>query len=208
MSRNRDRIYHYNYFDTETAVFNQLSIFDIDLTEWEISRRYFSDKAELKDHELVLSQYWYRDFEQGVPSGFEKKDVMEFPVEEEKDYFLKEWKEPDQLSFGELRQYIHQIDESGFETTSFKVDLNFKVSFPFACLIVALLGIPFAFKMGKRGALVGIGLSIVIAMVYWGAIGIFRSLGYANYLNAFLAAWGPNLIFGLAGLYLFFTLKK
>ena len=72
---------------------------------------------------------------------------------------------------------------------------------------MVLLGIPFAFTMGKRGALVGIGLSIAIAMVYWGGIGIFRSLGYVNYLNSFLAAWAPNLIFGLAGLYLLFTLR-
>ena len=62
----------------------------------------------------------------------------------------------------------------------------------------------------SRGILIcstGIGMSIVIAMIYWGAIGIFKSLGYANYLNAFLAAWGPNLIFGLAGLYLLFTVR-
>jgi len=61
--------------------------------------------------------------------------------------------------------------------------------------------------MGRKGALVGIGLSIVIAIVYWAAIAIFRGLGNASYLNAFLAAWGPNLIFGLAGLYLVFTLR-
>jgi lipopolysaccharide export LptBFGC system permease protein LptF len=72
---------------------------------------------------------------------------------------------------------------------------------------MTLLGVPFAFSMGKRGTLVGIGLSIVIAMVYWGAIGVFKSLGYVNFLNAFLAAWGPNLVFGLAGLYLIFRVR-
>jgi lipopolysaccharide export LptBFGC system permease protein LptF len=72
---------------------------------------------------------------------------------------------------------------------------------------MTLLGIPFAFSMGKRGTLVGIGLSIAIAMVYWGAIGIFKGFGNLNYLNVFLAAWGPCLIFGLIGLYLLFTLR-
>ena len=46
-----------------------------------------------------------------------------------------------------------------------------------------------------------------IAMVYWGAIAVFRSLGYVNYLDPFLAAWGPTLIFGAVGLYLISTLK-
>ena len=61
--------------------------------------------------------------------------------------------------------------------------------------------------MGKRGTLFGIGLSVGIAVVYWVAVGVFRELGYANFLSPFLAAWGPNLIFGLVGLYLLFTLK-
>ena len=99
------------------------------------------------------------------------------------------------------------IEEKNFDTTRFKVDLSNKVSFPLACLIMILLAVPFAFSMGKKGTLVGIGLSVVIAMVYWGMIGIFKNLGYVNYLNAFLASWGPNLIFGMIGVFLLFTRK-
>jgi lipopolysaccharide export LptBFGC system permease protein LptF len=44
-------------------------------------------------------------------------------------------------------------------------------------------------------------------MIYWGAIGVFRSLGYVNYLSPFLAAWGPTLIFGSIGIYLISTLR-
>jgi lipopolysaccharide export LptBFGC system permease protein LptF len=44
-------------------------------------------------------------------------------------------------------------------------------------------------------------------MIYWGALGVFRSLGYVGFLSAFLASWGPNLIFGTAGLYLLFRLR-
>ena len=72
---------------------------------------------------------------------------------------------------------------------------------------MALLAIPFAFSMGKRGALAGLGLSIAVAMIYWGALGVFRSLGYVNFLSAFLSSWGPNIIFGLIGLYLLFRLR-
>ena len=111
------------------------------------------------------------------------------------------------MSYGELRGYIQEIQERGFETVKFKVDLNYKITFPLASFIMTLLGISFAFTMGKRGTLVGVGLSMVIAMVYWGAIGIFKSLGYVNYLSPFLAAWGPALIFGSVGIYLISTLR-
>jgi lipopolysaccharide export LptBFGC system permease protein LptF len=53
--------------------------------------------------------------------------------------------------------------------------------------------------MGRKGTLVGVGLSVVIAMAYWGTFAIFRSLGAAGVLTPFLGAWGANLLFGLAG---------
>lgn len=111
------------------------------------------------------------------------------------------------MSFSELKTHIAELKDRNFETRDFEVDLVYKTSFPLACLIMALMGIPFAFSMGKRGALVGLGLSLAIAMVYWGAIGIFKNLGHVGYLAPSLAAWGPNLIFGLAGLYLIFSLR-
>jgi len=206
LSKDRNRIYHYNYFDPQKSVFNQLQIYDFD-SSWSFKRRIFSEKAYLNDGHLSLANCWEREFVDGKLVKFEKEEKMEIPQIEDKSYFLKEWKEPSQMSFGELRQYIREIEERDFNTVRFKVDLLYKTSFPAASLVMTLLAIPFAFSMGKRGTLVGIGLSVAIAIVYWGTIGIFQGLGYLSYLNAFLAAWSPNLIFGLAGLYLVFTLR-
>ena len=207
MGKERNRIYYYNYFDPKAFIFNKLSIYDINISSWSFKKRIYSEKGILRGKKLSLINCWYREFVDRKPIKFESKKEMDLAPVEERNYFLKEWNEPDQMSYGRLKSYIKEIEERGFETTKFKVDLNYKISFPLASLIMTLIGIPFAFSMGKRGALVGIGLSIVIAMIYWGTIGIFKSLGYLNYLNAYLAAWAPNLIFGLIGLYLIFTLR-
>jgi len=207
LSKEKNRIYHYNYFDPAKSVFSQLSIYEFDPSTWSFKRRIYSERGYLSEGHLSLVNCWYRDFVNGRPTKFEKREKIDLPAVEDRSYFLKEWKEPDQMSYRELGQYIEGLEERGFETVKFKVDLSYKISFPLASLVMTLLGIPFAFSMGKRGTLVGIGLSIVIAMIYWGTIGIFKSLGYLDYLNVFLAAWGPNLIFGLVGLYLLFTLR-
>ncbi len=207
LSKDKDRIYYYNYFDPVNSIFSQLSIYDVDLATWSFKKRIYSEKATLRGFKLSLEDCWYRDFEQGLPVRFEQKEEMGMIVVEGRNYFLKRRKEPDQMSYGELREYIADIEERGFETQRFEVALNYKISFPLATLIMTLIGIPFAFSMGKRGTLVGIGLSVVIAMVYWGTIAVFRGLGNADYLNAYLAAWGPNLIFGLLGIYLIFALR-
>ncbi|NIM57798.1 MAG: LptF/LptG family permease [Candidatus Aminicenantes bacterium] len=207
LSKEKNRIYHYNYFDLQKSVFSQLSIYDFDPSAWSFQRRIYSERGYLRNGHLSLENCWSRDFVNGIPTGFEKKEKIDLLDAEDKDHFKKRYKEPEQMSYTELRQYIEELEERDFDTVRFKVDLNYKVSFPLASLIMTLLGIPFAFSMGKKGTLVGIGLSIAIAMIYWGGIGVFKSIGYLNYLSAFLAAWGPNLIFGLIGLYLLFTLR-
>jgi lipopolysaccharide export system permease protein len=49
--------------------------------------------------------------------------------------------------------------------------------------------------------------NIVIGIVYWATIGIFKALGENGLLAPVLAAWAPNLLFAAAGLYLIFTLE-
>jgi LPS export ABC transporter permease LptF/LPS export ABC transporter permease LptG len=207
LGREKNRIYHYDFFDPGPSVFSRLSIFDIDLASWALSGRTYAEKAYLKEDRLRLVEGWKRTFSGTLPASFEVQPERELAGVETKSYFLKEWKEPVQMTYSELRKYTAEVEEMGFEASRFKVDLNTKISFPFVCLIMTLLGVPFAFSMGTRGTLVGIGLSIVIAMVFWGAIGVFRSLGYVNFLGPFLAAWTPNLIFGLIGVYLLFRLR-
>ena len=77
---------------------------------------------------------------------------------------------------------------------------------PAVCLVMTLIGVPFSFVVGRKGALYGIGISILFAIVYWGCLGIFEALGNNALLPAALAACAPNLLFGTVGLYLMLTL--
>jgi LPS export ABC transporter permease LptF/LPS export ABC transporter permease LptG len=207
LSKKKNRIYHYSYYDPIAELFSQLSVYDINLPTWSLERRIYADKAHLDGNTLWFIKGWSRNFTGELASRFEVFNEIGLRLDEESGYFVKEWKEPALMNYRELKKYTAEIEEMGFETTRFKVDLSSKISFPFVSLVMALLAIPFAFSMGKRGTLVGLGLSIVIAMVYWGALGVFRSLGYVNFLSAFLSSWGPNLIFGPVGLYLLFRLR-
>jgi LPS export ABC transporter permease LptF/LPS export ABC transporter permease LptG len=208
LSRNKGRIYHYSYYDIQTNVFSQLSVYDMNQADWSLARRLYADKAALRGNVLGLSKGWERSFGSGgFDARFEEFQGLDIRLAEEPGYFAKESKEPSLMSYQELGKYSREVGQMGFETTRFRVDLMAKLSFPLVSLIMTLLAIPFAFSMGKRGALVGLGLSIAIAMIYWGALGVFKSLGYVKFLSPFLAAWGPNLLFAPIGLYLLFRLR-
>ena len=208
VNKAKDRFYNFGYFDPGRNAFGRLTLYDLDPAGWTVRRRLFAERAYIRDKTLRLEKGWSWNFAEDAPVRFEPITGLDLPLGEGRDFFMKKGKEPSQMSLGELRSYIREVRDLGFDTVRYRVDFQYKISFPFVCVIMTLLGIPFAFSMGKRGTLVGIGLSLVIAMVYWGAMGLFKGLGYAGSLNVVLAAWGPNIIFGLAGLYGMLTLRS
>lgn len=207
MGRGGQKMYFYRYFDPLAAVFSKLMTFEFNELNWSLERQWFARKAALKDKKLVLSQGWVREFKGSKMTSFREFEKVEISPVEERSYFIKERKIPEQMTFKELRNYIREVQAQGFESRHFEVDFQMKFSFPLACLVMILLALPFAFSMGQRGALVGLGTSVIIAIIYWGAIGIFRGLGYIGYLSPFLAAWGLPLFFGTLALFLVFSLR-
>jgi lipopolysaccharide export LptBFGC system permease protein LptF len=83
-----------------------------------------------------------------------------------------------------------------------------KFSVPLFALIMALIAVPFSFLVGNRGAMAGVGVSIGIAIAYWGIGTLFAKIGDVNQLPPALAAWAPDAVFALAGLYLLLRLKS
>ena len=67
---------------------------------------------------------------------------------------------------------------------------------------MAVMAIPFALSMGRRGSLTGIAAAIGLAVAYWVTAAMFEAMGNVNMLPAMLAAWSPDLLFGLVGSYL------
>jgi lipopolysaccharide export LptBFGC system permease protein LptF len=82
------------------------------------------------------------------------------------------------------------------------VQLNVKLAYPLVTVVMAVLAIPFALSMGKRGSLTGIATAIGVAIAYWVVNLTFDALGDINFLPTLLAAWSPDLLFALAGAYL------
>jgi len=106
----------------------------------------------------------------------------------------------------ELWRYIESLRQSGFDVVRLMVQYYRKFSYPAVAFIMVLIAIPFSFSTGRRGALYGVGLSIVIGILYWAVAGLFEAMGSFNKLNPMIAVWSPNLLFGLGGVYLLLTI--
>jgi LPS export ABC transporter permease LptF/LPS export ABC transporter permease LptG len=199
------RIFYYQYFNAETDKFANLTVFEFDPATFTLQRRIFASSASWDPHlnNWVFDSGWQRTFSGETIASYQPFTVSTFPeIKEQPSYFKKEYVPSEEMSYNELSRYIADLRQSGFETQRLNVQLNKKMAYPVITLVMAILAIPFALSMGKKGSLTGIATAIGLAITYWVIALIFESLGNVNTLPAVLAAWTPDLLFGIAGTYL------
>jgi LPS export ABC transporter permease LptG len=203
------QVYHYDYFDPRTQRFSGLAIFEFGDRMETLARRTYADRAisEGAGSAWRLEHGWTRDF---LPSGdtraFTPFEREQFTIEPAS-YFATESPDERFMSYSQLRGYIGRLRTGGFDVSEQQVALERKISFPFVTLVMTLLAVPFAVTTGRRGAMYGIGVGIVLAIVYWVTISVFAALGTGGLMAPVLAAWAPNLLFGAGAGYLLLTVR-
>jgi len=103
----------------------------------------------------------------------------------------------------QLSAQVHMLQSQGVGGTALgtmQINLANKVALPFASLAAVLIALPLAIRFGKRGRMLGIALSIIAFVVYMMFTLAFAALGRNGAINPYVAAWTPNVIFGMAGL--------
>jgi lipopolysaccharide export LptBFGC system permease protein LptF len=106
------------------------------------------------------------------------------------------------MNYRELRAYIADLQQSGFDVVRLRVQLQKKFAYPLITLVMAVLAVPFSLSSGRKGALTGIAVALSVAIAYFVAAGLFEAMGNASQLPASMAAWAPDLIFAFLGGYL------
>ncbi len=198
-------IYNYRFFDPDHNVFADMSVFEFEGAHFAMSRRIYAGRAFWEDHihGWVLENGWVRDLDGDRVTNYTPFNVATFKeLTEEPLYFKKEVKTSEQMSVFELRRYIQELSQSGFDVVRLSVQFYRKFSFPLIAFVIALIGVPFSFSGGSKGALSGIALSIAIAIVYWSISSLFEQMGNLHQLPPVVAAWSPDILFGLGGMYL------
>jgi lipopolysaccharide export system permease protein len=120
----------------------------------------------------------------------------------------KRAKPTDEMTYGELKEFILAKKRTGQDTAVEQTDLHLKISFPLVSFIIVLVGSTFAANPRRSGMAVGIAVSLFISFVYYTLIRAGQSLGYSHKLPSFIAAWMTNVLFFVLGIVLFIRAKK
>jgi lipopolysaccharide export system permease protein len=205
-------IYNYLHYDQRRKTLQRLQIFEFDENRNIVRRLVAASARHAGGDAWVFTDSWSRSFEGGANEVqvadfrlFPGEITVHLPVTPE--YFDSEIRPPEHMRYGELKRYVRDLKESGQQVPELEVQLYNKISYPVISLVMCLVALPFAFRLGRHGALYGIGLSVVLGLVFMATFALCTTLGEAGALPPLVAVWSPNLLFGFFAVYLFLGVR-
>lgn len=201
--RSSDTIIHAANFDK-----SERSLHRITLMRWspdyDFVERLYADKAKWwQDHWMLYGVHRTIRTPEGKVA-VETLPTLEVALAQAPEDFERVEISTKEMNISQLGDYIEKLIDEGQTSNRYLVDWHSKIAFPMVCLIMSALSVPFAVRAHPRGGGVGLGLglSLVIAFGYWVAHTTFIAMGHGGYLPPIAAAWGANVIFGLASVIL------
>jgi LPS export ABC transporter permease LptG/LPS export ABC transporter permease LptF len=198
-------IYYFKYFDPTDAIMYKPTVYDLDPKTFHVIHQISAERARWEPslRTWVFQNGISHNAREGRDSyqNFYGKSATYADLTEPPSWFVKEVKQYKEMNFNELANYIQELKASGLDTIRLQVQYHKKFAVPLFALIMALLSIPFAFVAGNRGAMTGVGISFGIGIAYIVLNNLFEQIGDLNQLPAAMAAWSPDALFSLGGLW-------
>ena len=216
----QNEIYHYDLFDPDGNRFSNFWVYRLDETSWGLKTvtRVAEAAAPARGPAAESGIWtgrrgWTREITLTGKPGAQRAGVKYTPFEEQAlqieppSYFKSDEPIAEMMTFAQLREYITKLRASGANVVPQMVALQRKIAFPFVTIVMTVLAVPFAVTTGRRGAMYGVGIGIVLAITYWIAMSVSGALGAGGVMSPVLAAWAPNILFGSAAAYLVLTVR-
>ena len=92
--------------------------------------------------------------------------------------------------------------------SSSRTEINKRFSFPMACLVFTLVGVPLGITAHRRETSFGFAASLVVGVFYFLFIIVADTLRANAKLHPELLVWFPNVLFLGVGLWLFWRVSK
>ena len=205
----KGKIYNYDLFEPGKNLFAGLTVVELEPGTFHVKRRVFASRATWSESQntWLLESGWLRDFEDGKVSNYQKfKATALSELAEPPSYFNREVLQAFQLSFRQLGNYIQELRNAGFDVSTLTVQWYVKIAFPLIAPVSMLLAIPYAFRVGARGAVGGVAVGLALGIAYWSLARLLQAMGGVGQMPPPFAAFAPDLIFYFLGMYFFFKM--
>ncbi|MEO7190801.1 MAG: LptF/LptG family permease [Vicinamibacterales bacterium] len=201
------RIYYYTAFDIPRQTLYGLSVFETAPRQFRLISHTMTGRVTYARGAWQSAGGWVQRFAANDTATRDPFGAKAMQLEPPTRFSGMHNQSSDLMSFGELRKHIAQLSASGVNLAETRVQLQARVAFPLVTVVMTLLGIPFGVTTGRRGALYGVGLAIILASSYWLLNTFFVAVGQADLLSPSLAAWAANILFLAVAAYATLTVR-
>jgi lipopolysaccharide export system permease protein len=110
--------------------------------------------------------------------------------------------DPEEMNLKELYTMTRNADKQGNRAGALRMLFHLRVAVPWASVVLVLVGASVGSRPQRASSGMGFGLSVVIVFCYYVIMSFCKSLGEADFMPGFLAAWTPNAVFLIVGMIL------
>ncbi|MEO0205189.1 MAG: LptF/LptG family permease [candidate division WOR-3 bacterium] len=202
-----DWIYYIKEFNPKDSTLKNIMLWKID-TRQRITKR-IDAMAGKYVNSWQFTDVTIREFDTLDNEIINHHKVLDLPELKEKPIDFSRLPKPvEEMSFSELSHFVRKRLRAGEDVAKENVELNYRFSFPLITLILLLICLPISVVLRRGGIAIGLGISIVLAFVYWGLIQSCRAYGYTGIMTPFIAAWLPNIIFTVFGVVSILSIRR
>lgn len=200
-------VYFIKRFDAKTQRINMVIL-------WQISkenkiRKRIDAQTGLYEGFWKFNQATYREFNEQGNEIVKTYSVLEMPeLKEKPEDFTKRIKPVEEMNFVQIYEFVQKRARAGENVAEEEVELNYRFSNPIITMIILLITLPLSVVLKKGGIAIGLGISVALAFTYWGLIQSCRAYGVAGLMDPLLAAWLPNMLFGVVGIVLILKVPR
>ncbi len=201
-------VYHAEYYNDSAQVLRELIVVERDKAGRIIGRIdaeqavWSEDVWELQNVRIFTWDEEGNYLLEDNKSRFSRSDISENPST-----FRKTVRNIDEMSVEEAAAWVESLEKAGLPYREPLTEYYKRYSFAMTPLVVVFLSCAIGGRFKKNILLMSLLLSLIVSVLYYVSQMVSSLLAKSAILSPMMGAWGPFLVFLIAGLWLFKTAR-
>lgn len=203
----KNAIYWIKHFKYEEGLILNPTLFFFD-DDYDVIRKITAREGRWSGDHWVVRDAVIQELREEGSYVLTQHETYDLSIPETPETFMKEVKDPEEMSILEIREYANQLRMDGYENTRYLVNMHVKIAYYAVIVIMMVIGFSVPLVQDRVNIPLSMSVGLGTCFVYILLFAFSRSLGLSGRIPPVLAAWLSNGVFLLLGAYLLTLVRR